>query len=258
MAEIHAKRVGGAHTSQSTTEQQLNARLLEILSGLLPVFGDQYWSNHILVGVRRQTLARQLYFLELYKQILDVPGVILEFGVEWGAGLVQLMNLRGMFEPYNHTRKLVGFDTFEGFVDLTNNDGTESSIGDYSTLQNYEEILEEILQIHENLSPLSHIKKFELVKGDASITTKGWLSENPHATVSMVIFDMDLYQPTKDVLESVIPRLTKGSLLVFDELNSPHFPGETSALNDVLGLNNIRLHRFPHQNYCSWAVWGES
>jgi len=257
VAQISAQRVGGAHTSQAHDERISNARLREIMSDLLPKFGDQYWSNHVLVGVRRQTLARQLYFAELYKLILDVPGVVLEFGVQWGAGLVQLINLRGMHEPYNHTRKIVGFDTFSGFPSVSDSDGGESEVGDYSTFENYEYLLEEILTIHEGYSPLNHIRKFELVKGDATETSRLWLDENPHATVSMAIFDMDLYQPTKDALEAIIPRLTKGSVLVFDELNSPHFPGETRALNDVLGLNNIRLHRFPHQNYCSWAIWGE-
>jgi hypothetical protein len=44
---------------------------------------------------------------------------------------------------------------------------------------------------------------------------------------------------------------------VFDELNCPHFPGETQALMEVLDLNKLRLRRFPHQPYCAWALYGE-
>jgi hypothetical protein len=73
----------------------------------------------------------------------------------------------------------------------------------------------------------------------------------------MAIFDMDVYKPTKDVLQKIIPRLTKGSLLVFDELNCQQFPGETSAVQEVLGLNNLKLHRHQHQSYCAWAIYGE-
>jgi len=68
---------------------------------------------------------------------------------------------------------------------------------------------------------------------------------------------MDVYKPTKDVLESIVPRLTKGSLLVFDELNAEIFPGETRAVDEILGLNNIRLRHNPHQPLCAWAVFGE-
>jgi hypothetical protein len=49
----------------------------------------------------------------------------------------------------------------------------------------------------------------------------------------------------------------KGSVLVFDELNHPHWPGETTAVNEVLGLNNLKLHRFPYHTYGSFAVFGE-
>ena len=101
------------------------------------------------------------------------------------------------------------------------------------------------------------MKKFELVKGDASETIDVWLEENPHAIVSMAIFDMDIYQPTKDVLEKIIPRLTKGSVLVFDEINCKLFPGETIALREVVGTNTLRLKRSRKQPYCSWAVWGD-
>ena len=118
-------------------------------------------------------------------------------------------------------------------------------------------MLEKLLDIHEAFCPVSHKKKFQLIKGDASVTVKQWLSDNPSAIIGMAIFDMDVYKPTKDVLEAILPRLTKGSLLVFDELNCPHFPGETRAVDEVLEINNLRLRHFPHQPYCAWAVYGE-
>ena len=167
------------------------------------------------------------------------------------------MAFRGIYEPYNHSRKIYGFDTFEGFPVINEKDHGFSQLGDYSVNPGHIELLEEILTIHESYSPLSHIKKFDLVKGDASLTVSPWLAENPHAIISMAIFDMDVYKPTKDVLELILPRLTKGSLLVFDELNSEIFPGETQAVDEILGLNNIRLRHNPNQSHCAWAVFGE-
>jgi len=41
---------------------------------------------------------------------------------------------------------------------------------------------------------------------------------------------------------------------VFDELNCPHFPGETVALLETLELRGLRLQANPHQPFCSWAV----
>jgi hypothetical protein len=112
-------------------------------------------------------------------------------------------------------------------------------VGDYSTESVGLDLLESILETHEKLSPLAHIKKFELVKGDVSETINPRLNSNPHVIISMAIFDMDLFKPTKNELIAIILRLTKGSLLVFDELNHEKFPGETRAVSEVLGLNKL-------------------
>ena len=111
--------------------------------------------------------------------------------------------------------------------------------GDYSTPKNYEKSLEKLMLLEEQLSPLSHIKKFELIKGDASKTVKNYLNDNIQTVISLAIFDMDVYQPTKEVLLTIKDRLFKGSVLVFDELNDKDFPGEFMALLETIGLNNF-------------------
>lgn len=235
-------------------EAASDERLFQIKQSIVPLMGP-HWNLHSNLFIKRIGLSRILYFNNLYSLIKDIPGVICEFGVQWGASLSLLINLRGMIEPYNYSRKIVGFDTFSGFEATHVKDGDLVSKGDYSTIDSYCEQLEEILLLQESFSPLSHIKKFELVKGDASVTINEWIERNPHAIISMAIFDMDVYQPTKDVLEKIIPRLVKGSVLVFDEVNCPKFPGETLALMEVLGLNKIKLRRDPNQPYCAWAVF---
>ncbi len=216
------------------------------------------WNRNSLLTLQRQSISRVLYYNNLYKQIIGVPGCILEFGVQWGATLAQLISLRGIYEPYNYKRHIYGFDTFEGFVNTSpDKDGAHLSDGDYCVYDGYENQLEEILSLHEANCPISHIRKFSLIKGDASYTSKQWLKDNPHAIVAMAIFDMDIYQPTKDALEAIRPRLTKGSILVFDELNCSEFPGETQALEEVLAINNLKLQHDAHQPTCAWAVWGD-
>jgi hypothetical protein len=256
IAEITHKISNGEISARSEHERQTDTRLLEMSQQLLPQYGAN-WGIHSLVTMKRMALSRIIYYHELYQKIIPIPGVICEFGVQWGATLSLLQNLRGMYEPYNVSRKIVGFDTFCGFPSVDAKDGDFASKGDYKSLPDYEEILTEILSLHEQFSPISHVKKFELVKGDASHTIDTWLEKNPHAIISMAIFDMDIYSPTKAVLNKIIPRLVKGSLLVFDELNCSHFPGETAAVQEVLGLNNLRLNRHPHQSYCAWTMFGE-
>jgi hypothetical protein len=189
-------------------------------------------------------LSRILFFNELYKKIVTHQGVIMEFGVRWGTTLNLLQSLRGVYEPFNRHRKIIGFDTFEGFTSVTKLDPI-SKKGDFAVTNKYEDELEEILKLQEKLNPIPHIKKFEIVKGDIIETLPQYLQDNPETIVSLVFFDLDIYKPTKKALEVIKPYLTKGSVLVFDELCDSNFPGETIALSEVFGLNNVELKRLP-------------
>lgn len=250
------KTTKGEAINKMPGEVDRAARLLELQTQLCPQMGS-HWSLHSNIFRDRIALSRILYLDHLYQQIIHVPGIICEFGVQWGGSLTTLMNLRGMYEPYNYSRTIVGFDTFQGFAGTGDKDGQTFEDGDYTTIKDYEAILAELLALHEENSPLSHIKKHELVKGDVSKTIAPWLASNEHAVIAMAIFDMDIYQPTKDALNAIKHRLVKGSLLVFDELNCAAFPGETAAVAEVFGLENLKLRRHPHQPFCSWVIWGE-
>lgn len=215
-------------------------RLQKIDQNLSSIYGAS-WHKHSLNTMRVESLARLLYLNDLYKKIIDVPGVICEFGVRYGASLAALVNLRSIYEPFNVSRTVHGFDTFHGLQDTSSTDGNLAKNGDFSVPKNFEETLKEILELLEADAPMSHVSKFELIKGNAIEKIDIWLDENPHAIISMAIFDMDIYKPTKIVLQKILPRLTKGSLIVFDELNYKDFPGETVALQEVMGFGNVRL-----------------
>jgi hypothetical protein len=204
----------------------------------------------------RQTLSHQLFMNQIYQQILDVAGVVFEFGVRWGRNLSTLHALRGIYEPFNHTRKLVGFDTFAGFPSVHERDGAESvaSKGGYSVTARYQEHLEAILEHHEANSPIAHLKKFELVAGDVNHTLEEYLRVHPETIVALAYFDLDIYEPTKRCLELLRGHLTRGSVLAFDELNCPSFPGETLALKEVLGLGAYRIRRTPFSPWGSYLV----
>ncbi|TDQ36702.1 TylF/MycF/NovP-related O-methyltransferase [Thiopseudomonas denitrificans] len=243
----------------NNTKSSINnlERLQEISNQLNPHFGSSCWNKHSMVTMNVGALSKLLYLNDLYQRIIDVPGVICEFGVQWGTTLTHLINLRSIYEPFNCSRVVYGFDTFEGFTNIHSNDGTLPRENDLTTLENYENILEETLTLIESFPPLSHLKKFELIKGDATHTVDSWLEDNPHVVISMAIFDMDLYTPTKEVIKKIKPRLIKGSLLVFDELNCKHFPGETLAVLEELGLNNLKLRKNQFQPFAAFAVYGE-
>ena len=99
---------------------------------------------------------------------------------------------------------------------------------------------------------MSHIKTYELVKGDVTKTIDQYLEENPQTIIALAYFDLALYEPTKKCLKAIKPYLVRSSVLAMDELNSKEFPGETVALREVLGLDTYRVVRsrfLPDRSY---------
>jgi hypothetical protein len=180
----------------------------------------------------------------------------MEFGVRWGQTLSLLSALRGIFEPFNRHRKIIGFDTFEGFKGLSDQDGKACKCkdGSFSVTPDYVEYLDSLLCIQEKLNPIGHLKKYELVKGDACNSVPQYMAQHPETLVSMAIFDFDIYKPTKAALETIRPRLFKGSVLVFDELCDDIFPGETVALMESMEINSLRIERLPMTARISYMV----
>jgi hypothetical protein len=72
--------------------------------------------------------------------------------VLWGNNLALFESLRGMYELYNFGRKIVGFDTFEGFPNVHEKDGNNEIIkkGAYATTRGYDEYLEKITAVRSN------------------------------------------------------------------------------------------------------------
>lgn len=236
----------------SETENTNRNKLFNLFQNC-PIPDNERLNNNGLF-VKRQDLTKQLFFNDIYSKITNVHGVIMEFGVRWGQNLVTLNNLRGIHEPFNHSRKIIGFDTFNGFENIDKKDGKHQIIkkGAFSVTENYEEYLNNILDYHESECPLSHIKKNKILKGDATVMLERYLVEHPETIIAFAYFDFDVYEPTKKCLELIKPYLTKGSIIGFDELNDPHFPGETIALKEAFGLGNVAIKRSKYSGIQSY------
>ncbi|MFA6401508.1 MAG: hypothetical protein WCX31_07770 [Salinivirgaceae bacterium] len=236
----------------SVSEQKLREDFIKLYLES-PIIDEEKMQN-IGLFINRMSLSRILFMHELYQKIINVHGIVVEFGVRWGQNLALFSNFRGIYEPYNYNRKIVGFDTFEGFPEVTKEDGEYNLVGNYGVTENYEAYLNKVLQCHELDSPISHKKKFELIKGDATSTFGKYLVDHPETIVSFAYFDFDIYKPTKSCLELLMNRVTKGSVIAFDELNCPEFPGETIALMEAVGLKTYSIKRTPLNPLISYIV----
>lgn len=194
-----------------------------------------------------ESIRQFLIRYELVKIIKDVPGDIIECGVCGGRGLLSLLQSHFILEPSMFYRKLVGFDTFDGFSHLSDiHDNTDvNKPGDF-IFTDYNEIMELGKTHTQNF--FNDINKIELVKGNAEETIPEYIKQNQHMLISMLYLDFDLYSPTKTALEHLLPRMTKGSIIVFDEIHHKRFPGETVALLESLNINNYKIQNILQSN----------
>jgi hypothetical protein len=197
--------------------------------------------------VSPRTMKRQFFFDEIFKHALGVHGVVMQFGLRWGRDLATLHSLRTIYEPFNATRHIIGFDTFEGFPSVDPRDGAAEMIktGVLTVSEGYENFLGDVFAQRQKVDPLPHVNRFELHKGNAPDRLAEYLKAHPETIVALAHFDMDLYEPTKQCLEMLRPYMTKGTVLAFDELISFVSPGETVALREVFGLDRYRIRRSP-------------
>lgn len=230
--------------SRVTSEQQSNRDHLMSLYQNSAIPPKDMVVNFPLY-MRSSAVAKLLYINELYQLITETPGVIMEFGVWWGANLALFESLRAVHEPYNYTRKVIGFDTYEGYASISDQDGSSDLVtsGNYSIPTDHFGHLQQVLDCHQKENVMANVKKYELVKGDATKSIDEYLKRHPETIISLAYFDMQLYAPTKACLAAIKPHLTKGSVIAMDEINCPEFPGETLALKEVFQLDTIRLRR---------------
>jgi hypothetical protein len=248
MTDNTIRTLVGSTPSETERKQMLVDRLR---ASRIP---DRELLDNIGLYLTRQTLSRINFMQMLYQMIVPVHGVIMEFGVRWGQNMALFSTLRGIHEPFNYNRKIIGFDTFEGFPAVAPQDGGGVQPGDYGVVENWKEELEGILDFHAQNAPIPHKKKHELITGDATMSLPGYLKAHPETIVALAYFDFDIYKPTHDCLEAILPYLTKGSILAFDELNTPEFPGETIAVREVLGLSRYAIRRDPSNPLTSYLV----
>jgi hypothetical protein len=201
----------------------------------------------------RTALSRFLVKNEIFKRIARVQGSIVECGVHYGGGLMTWANLSSLYEPLNHRRRIIGFDTFTGFPNVTERDQVGES--EHAVEGGYRggsvADIEDAIALFDVGRPLGHLPKVDVVAGDFMITCDEYLARNPHLVVSLLYLDFDIYEPTKHALERLLPRVTKGGIIAFDELHAEEWPGETQALHETIGIGRSRLERMPFSSI-SW------
>ncbi|KUO63262.1 dTDP-6-deoxy-L-hexose 3-O-methyltransferase [bacterium BRH_c32] len=181
-------------------------------------------------------IGKILNHLEIYKKILELPGDVLEFGVYKGASLVRLLSFRNLLEN-DKSRKVFGFDMYGKFPDSLKLESDIQFVEKFENAGGYG-ISKKELEIHLDNKGF---KNYELIEGDISKTIPEFLAKNPSIKISLLHIDVDVYEPSKIILENLWDRVVKGGILMLDDYGVVE--GETKAVDEFFADQNIIINK---------------
>jgi hypothetical protein len=197
---------------------------------------DKCWEyeNGFYLTSHPSRIAKSIMHWEIYKQITNLPGVILECGVFKGASLIRFATYREMLEsPYS--RKVIGFDAFGKFPSTSDNDDSkfisrfESEAGDGISKNNLESIITQ-----------KAFNNIELIEGNVLETLPLYVEANPHLKIALLHIDVDVYDATKCCLEYLFDKVVMGGIIILDDYSA--VVGATKAIDEFIMKCDNDLH----------------
>ena len=201
--------------------------------------------NKFFETVSIDRFEKLLIQLEIFKSIKDTKGAIVECGVFMGNSLIRFMLFNKI---YNFKKFFYGFDTFgqfpksKNYIDNFQRNKFVKSAGIKSINKL---ILNKVLK-------KKKLKNFFLIKGNVLNTIPKFIRENKKLKIALINLDLDLYEPSKIVLENLYPRLSKKGIIILD--NYKTFYGETKAVNEFCKKHNIKLRKFKLLNKTTYII----
>lgn len=205
----------------------------------LPNFENSFnYENNFYLSCDNSRIGKFMAHYELFKKSMDKPGSIIECGVFKGTSLIRFATFRNLLNK--KSKKIIGFDMFGKFPEtgfekdqkLRTKFIKDAGINSISKKQ--------LMQIMKR-KKLS--EKIELIEGDITLTIPKYVKKNPNLKISFLNLDTDIYEPAVTILEYLYPKIVKGGILVLDDYGV--FSGETKAVNEYFGGENIKINKFP-------------
>ncbi|MDZ4147233.1 MAG: TylF/MycF/NovP-related O-methyltransferase [Flavobacteriaceae bacterium] len=199
------------------------------------------YENGFYLTCETSRIGKLLNHLEIYNKILELPGDILEFGVYKGTSLVRLLSFRNLLENEN-SRKVFGFDIYGKFPETFELESDKQFIEKFENAGGFG-ISKKELEVHLDNKGF---RNYELIEGDILKTIDEYLTNNPSRKISLLHIDVDVYEPTKIILEKLWSRVVKGGILMLDDYGTVE--GETKAVDEFFADQNIIINK-PKFNY---------
>lgn len=198
--------------------------------------------NTLMRSDDRTVFYKMAMKINIFNMITNLPGDIIECGVFKGSSLLLWLKLVSMTTP-NSIRKVIGFDFFDqNFVEELEDATDKKAMAEVFSRcpVSRDDISVEGITAKLIGANFSH-SKFELVKGDLSITSKDYVSSRPGMRIALLYMDVDLEKPTYDALCTLWDRVVSGGIVVFDEYGY-HVWSESNAVDRFVKEKGLSLH----------------
>jgi hypothetical protein len=191
-------------------------------------------------------ISKLMAHYELYKRITNLPGAVLEFGVFKGSSFISFCTFREILEsPYS--RKIIGFDAFGKFP-VQNNDHDNSFISEFEGAAGHGIEKGDLKYFMDSKG----LKNYDLVKGDILDTLPEYVEENPELKISLLHIDVDVYEPSVVILDTLFDKVVKGGIIILDDYGTVH--GETKAADEFFKNKNLRVEKLPISHRPAFVV----
>jgi hypothetical protein len=201
--------------------------------------------------VRRRELTRLLADYDLFRMIVDLPGSIAELGVYLGAGIFTWAKLLETFAPGDRARLVYGFESTEGYRALASQDGNPQpwidNVTGMKTVSG--DFLDRMVRLTNLDNLIPGAERVRITKGDIMDTVPEFVRTAQGVRLSLLYFDVNLYEPTLMGLRMLYPLLIPGGILAFNGYGSPPWQGETVAIETYfkeLGVKQPVLRKFSY------------
>lgn len=185
-------------------------------------------------------MGKLLAHFELYRQIADLPGAVVELGVYKGASLMRFAMFRDLIE-HQTSREIHGFDAFGAFPRYGVDNADDRAFIEQFEDERGEGIARDTL---EALFADKAIGNVHLHQGNILATLPDLLARKPELRIALLHLDMDVFEPTAFALEHLVAHMVPGGLIVFDDYGM--VAGATRAAEAVATRLQLRFEKLRH------------
>lgn len=205
------------------------------------------YENGFYLTCETGRIGKMMNHLEIYKKIVNLPGDILEFGVYKGTSLVRLLTFRDLLES-SASRKVYGFDMFGKFPDDLTLESDKKFVAQFEgnggwgiSKMDLDTLLKE-----------KNFSNYELIEGDINQTITKFLQEKPNLKISLLHIDVDVYEPTLNILKGFWDKIVPGGILMLDDYGTVE--GETRAVDEFFSNTSTIINKMPFYHIPSYIV----